>query len=51
MAIEIIATEQYFYWNSVPAILSKVVLTIEKDIKSRYLRPHLTSIDHGDKYL
>ena len=51
MAIEIIATEQCFYWNSVPAILSKVVLTIEKDIKRRYLRPHLTSIDHGDKYL
>lgn len=51
VAIEIIATEQCFYLNSVPAILSKVVLTIEKDIKSRYLRPHLTSIDHGDKYL
>lgn len=51
VAIEIIATEQCFYLNSVSAILSKVVLTIEKDIKSRYLRPHLTSIDHGDKYL
>ena len=34
-----------------PAILSEVVLTIEKDIKSRYLRTHLTSIDYGDKYL